>query len=423
MKRHLLSLLLLLMAVVMMVGCAPAATATDEPDVTDEPVEATDAPVEATDAPDATEAATEAPTEAASALPETITIGAAFGLSGDIAVYGESQRNGVELALQHINESAYLGEGVTLEVDMQDTTGTPEGAIAALETLVGNGVVAIIGPTLSSQAFAADPVAQEAGIPVLGVSNTAGGITDMGDFVFRNSLPESSVIPGTIAQSTSVLGLENVALLWGNDDDFTVSGADVFRAALEENGVGIAAEETFARGDVDFNAQLTNLIAAEPDALVVSALAQEAALIITQARAQGYTGPIIGGNGFNSPAIIANAGEDSEGVIVGAAWNIASTDEMSVGFAEAYQEAYGKPADQFAAQAYSGAWLVAEAIKQAQSVEPAAVRDALAAIADFATPLGSFSFDDNRDPVHEPVVQIVRDGAFVILTEETATSE
>nr|MCU0466811.1 ABC transporter substrate-binding protein [Anaerolineae bacterium] len=242
------------------------------------------------------------------------------------------------------------------------------------------------------------------------------GITDMGDFVFRNSLPESSVIPGTIAQATEALGLTRVAVLYGNDDDFTVSGYDVFVESLDENGVEIIAEATFAKGDVDFSAQLTSLLADSPDALVVSALAAEAVQIIVQARQQGFDGPIIGGNGLNSPAVLTNSGEASEGVIVGAAWNIASPEALSASFTEAYAAAYedAQP-DQFAAQAYTGAWLMATAIRCGDSAEPAAIRDALAAIVDFPSPLGLFSFDENRDPVHAPVVQIAEGGAFSVL--------
>src|SRR5690606_5330709 len=155
----------------------------------------------------------------------------------------------------------------------------------------------------------ADPVAQEAGVVVMGVSNTAGGITEMGEFVFRNSLPESSVIPGTIAAATEALGLESAADLYGIVDEFTLSGYDVLVVALEETGVEITGEATFARGDVDFSAQLTSLLSAEPDALVVSALAAEAVGIITQARQQGFEGPIIGGNGFNSLAVLEQAGD------------------------------------------------------------------------------------------------------------------
>lgn len=349
-------------------------------------------------------------------LPETVTIGVIFGLSGPISVYGGPQQQAVQLAIEEINESAYLGEGVELAAIFEDSAGEAEQAIAAMTKLVEEDqVVAVIGPTLSTEAFSADPVAQENGTPVMGVSNTAGGITDMGEFVFRDSLPESSVIPGTIAQSTEILGLERVGVLYGNDDDFTLSGYDVFVQALEDNGVEIIGEETFARGDVDFNPQLTALLAGEPDALVVSALAAEAVQIIIQARDLGYDGPIIGGNGFNSPAVLEQSGEASDGVIVGAAWNIASPDPLSAIFAASYEEAYDAAPDQFATQAYTGAWLMATAVRCADSTDRTAVRDALAAIQDFPSPLGLFSFDENRNPVHQPVVQIAQDGAFAVL--------
>lgn len=120
---------------------------------------------------------------------------------------------------------------------------------------------------------------------------------------------------------------------------------------------------------MDFNPQLTSLIAGEPDALVVSALAAEAVQIITQARALGYEGPIIGGNGLNSPAVLEQSGEASNGVIVGAAWNIANPAPLSVEFAMNFEEAYEASPDQFAAQAYTGAWLYATAIRCADSVD------------------------------------------------------
>jgi branched-chain amino acid transport system substrate-binding protein len=353
-------------------------------------------------------------------LPDTVTIGAIFGLSGPISVYGVSQQQAVQLAVAEVNEWAYLGEGVTLEVLFEDSVGDAEQAIAAMTKLVEeDGVVAVLGPTLSTEAFAADPIADENETLVMGVSNTATGITEMGEFVFRNSLPESAVIPGTVSQAVEILGLERVGVLYGNDDDFTLSGYDVFVEALEDNDVEILGEETFSRGTLDFSAQLTNLIAQEPDALIASALAEEAIQIINQSRDLGFDGPIIGGNGFNSPAVIEETGENSNGVIVGAAWNIAAIeiDDISRAFVDAYVDAYETSPDQFSAQAYTGAWLFATAIRCADSVDRVAVRDALAEIEDFASPLGVFSFD-GREPVHDPVAQVVVDGAFAVLTAD-----
>jgi branched-chain amino acid transport system substrate-binding protein len=463
MQKSLTGYLAIVLVVILLAGCAGATPAAPAP-AAPSAAPAQSAAAEATTAPTATTEAAAAPTEMATAapmtavtataamttsaavtattavttaaagsakmgdwssptptkLPANLTIGSVFGLTGDIAVYGESQKKGVQLAIDQINAGGYLGSSKVTSA-IEDSTGTNEGAIAAMTKVIGDDkAVGVVGPTLSAQAFAADPVAQEKGIPVIGPSNTAAGIVEMGNFIFRDSLPESAVIPGTIKEVVSLLGVKQVGILWGNNDDFTVGGYKVFKQALQDNNVKILDDETFARGDVDFNAQLTKIIAQKPDAIVVSALAKEAGEIITQARSLGFTGPIVGGNGFNSPAVIKAAGQGAEGVIVGAAWNIASQAPMSQAFIKDYQAAYNAAPDQFAAQAYTAAWLMATAIRHADSVDPKMVRDALAGIKDLDTPLGKFSFAADRNPVHEPVVQIVRNGEFVVLTAATA---
>jgi branched-chain amino acid transport system substrate-binding protein len=357
------------------------------------------------------------------ALSGEIPLGVTFALTEGASIYGIPQEQAVKLAIEQINASGYLGEASLVGV-FEDSTSAPEGAIAAMTKLVEeDGVVAVLGPTLSSQAFAADPIAQEAGIPVMGVSNTAAGITDMGDFVFRNSLPEASVIPGNLANAVEILGLETVAILYGDDDDFTMSGYNVFVETLDELGVEIVREETFQKGNTDFNAQLTSALAEEPDALVLSVLAAEALPLIQQARAQGFTGPIIGGNGVNSLKLVTDLGADGDGLIVGAAWNIANESEQNAAFVAAYTAAYAdQTPDQFTAQAYTGAWIMATAIRCANSADPAAIRDALAAVAEFDSPLGLFSFDENRNPLHDPVSQIAIGGKFEILTADSAAA-
>jgi branched-chain amino acid transport system substrate-binding protein len=353
---------------------------------------------------------------AAQAQPEQIKIGALLGLSGDIGTsYGQPQKNGVELAVNEVNESNYLGSGKRLKLVVADAGAGADTALKAMTGLIEtDNVSGIIGPTLSAQAFKADPVAQSHKIPVIAVSNTVPGITEMGDFIFRCSLPESSVIGGTIRTAASQLRVVKVAYLWGKDDDYTIAGYKAFKDAVAKNGLKVLADETFNRGDTDFKPQLERIIAKSPDAILVSALAKEAAAIIIQARSLGYTGTIIGGNGFNSTDVIKQAGSYAEGVMAGTAWNIASINTRNLEFISAYQKAYGIKPDQFAAQAYTGTWLMANAIRTAGSSNPQAIRDALAGISNFTTPMGSFSFTDNREPVHPSVVQIVKNGRFTI---------
>ena len=188
--------------------------------------------------------------------------------------------------------------------------------------------------------------------------------------------------------------------MYGNDDAFTQSGYDVFKATLEAEGIEILTEETFAKGDTDFSAQLTKIQSLNPDAIVVSALAEEAANIMVQARTLGIPETIrfIGGNGFNSPKLAEIAGTAAEGAISGSAWNVASIYPASVSFVKAFNAEYGANPDQFAAQAYTAAWVAALAIKNADSIDHAAVRDALAQIKDLESPLGMFSFDRQPRP-------------------------
>jgi branched-chain amino acid transport system substrate-binding protein len=268
---------------------------------------------------------------AALALPlpasaETVKIGAAFSLTGNAAAYGAQQKHGVQAAIEDVNKSGKL-KGVTLELVLEDDGTSKEQGIAVYQRFINRDKVsAIIGPTLSTTATAADPIAQAGGTPVVAVSNTAPkGITDIGDYIWRVSLTEAQVIPSALTLARAKLGFKTAAILYGNDDVFTKAGFDVMKAALEAQGVKILDIQTFATKDRDFNAQLTALKAKNPEFLMVSALVEQAATIVSQARQLGWNVPIMGGNGFNSPKLIANAGPAAEGVLVGTAWNKAST--------------------------------------------------------------------------------------------------
>jgi len=362
-------------------------------------------------------AAAPAAAPAASGLPAEITLGAVHDLSGSTANYGTAIQKGINLAVKQINEQKYLGDGHTLKVTFMDAAGDPKQAIAAYEKLVADkSIVAILGPTLSTEAKSADPIAQQAKVPVVASSNTVDGIVEIGDYIFRTSLPESLVVPNTVKVTGKALNLKQVAVMYGNDDAFTQGGYKVFKDSLTKAGIKILTEETFAKGDTDFSAQLTKIKSLNPDAIIVSALAEEAANIMVQARTLGIPDSvhIIGGNGFNSPQLFKIAAKSAEGAISGSAWNVASSFPASADFVKAFKAEYNSDPDQFAAQAYTAAWVTAVAIKNAGSVDHAAVRGALAQVKDFDTPLGKFSFDASRNPVHDAVVLIVKDGKFVV---------
>jgi len=347
---------------------------------------------------------------------ETVKIGAAFSITGNAAVYGAQQKAGVLLAVEEVNKSGKL-KGITLEVIVEDDATSKEQGIAVFQRFINRDKVsAIIGPTLSTTATAADPIAQQSRAPVVAVSNTAPkGITDIGDYIWRVSLTEAQVIPSALQNARAKLGFKNAALLYGNDDVFTKAGFDVMKAALEKEGIPIVEIQTFATKDRDFNAQLTALKGKNPDFLMVSALAEQAAGIVTQARQLGWNVPIMGGNGFNSPAFIKNAGQAAEGVYVGTSWNKASPDPVNQAFIAA-MKAKGNDPDQFCAQAYTGVLVIAEAIREAgMKGGRDDVKAGFAKVKDLPTPLGKFSFLPNRDGNHAAAIQVVKGGRFEIV--------
>lgn len=357
------------------------------------------------------EPAKETPTESK----DPIKVGAVFILSGASSGYGISQRAGVELAVADVNAAGGIN-GRPLEVIFEDSQGSNDEAITAVRKVIDRDeVAAVIGPTLSSEMFAAGPVANESGVPILGVSTTVPGITDIGEYVFRNALPEAKVIPHTVARSIEAFGVKRAALLYATDDDVSKSGAGIFKAELEKNGIEIVEEATFSVKDTDFGAQITKVMAANPDAFYISTLYNSAALLMVQARQAGYTGHFVGGNGFNSPALIEVGKDAVEGAVVGSPWFVGRNDPKVQKFVADHTARMGKGPDQFAAQAYDGMMLIAEALKKAGSTDHDAVRDALATIRDYDGVTGKFSFDENRDPVMTPFILHIKDGKYAEL--------
>ena len=340
-----------------------------------------------------------------------VKIGAALSLTGGAGSYGASQQQGLELALAELNAA----DGIEYKLSIEDDASEPRQGISVMETFAGDGTSIVLGPTLSNTAVAAMPIANEAGMPVMGISTTAGGITDIGEFVFRDSLTEAQVIPQTIDAVIDEFGLKKVVVMYSNDDAFTESGYEVMAETLEGTDVEVLDTLTFSKADTDFRSLLTAAKDKNPDAIVVSALIEAAIPLVTQARELGIDQPIIGGNGFNNPKLMADAGDAAEGVVVGAAWNSASDNAENQAFLAAYEEKFGAQPDQFAAQAYSALYLIDDAIRSTCSAERADLRDSIAQLKDVATPLGAVSINENRDAEHPAVVQIVKDGKFAVL--------
>jgi branched-chain amino acid transport system substrate-binding protein len=338
-------------------------------------------------------------------------IGAALSLTGSARMFGSTQRSGIKLAQDEINASHLLG-ATRLEVIVDDDGSDRGQASAVFQRFIENShVLAIIGPTLSDTALSVDPLAQQAGVPVLAISNAASSLTEIGDFIFRDCLSESQLTPQITRMVRSRLKVHNAALLY-SDTDPNRAGSHGFKSALQGLGIRISAEETFAPGQTDFSPQLEEIATSHPDALFITAPSSVAAPILIQARQHGLNNlPIIGSNAFNSDTVLRAAGDAAEGLIVGSAWSAANLSPRNQQFIQSYRARYGLDPDQLAAQAYTGVYILATAIHDAQTAsDPRAVRDALERIKQLDTPLGAFAFNAAHDADYPPSVQTVRHG-------------
>ncbi|MDE2364643.1 MAG: ABC transporter substrate-binding protein [Hyphomicrobiales bacterium] len=349
---------------------------------------------------------------------DPVTIGAVEILTGPNNKYGIAIKNGFDLALDEVNKAGGV-LGRPLAIAYEDSAGNKDQAINAVRKLIGaQNVPLILGPTLSNEMFAAGPVANERKVPIVGTSTTANGITAMGPYVFRTSLPEADVVPVTLKTAQQKFGIKKVAVMYANDDAFSKSGYDVMKAALEKLGIETLTTETFGTKDSDFSAQMTKVKSVNPDAIVVSALVEPAAGVLLAKKALGIPASVhvIGGNGLNSPKIGEIAGDAADGTIVGSPWFIGKQDPTNQKFVAAYKAKYGSDPDQFSAQAYDTLFIVAEAIKAAGAPDSEKIKDALIKVKHTGV-LGPFSFTPNRDPADTSGVAVLemKAGKFGLL--------
>lgn len=339
-------------------------------------------------------------------------IGFTAALTGGAAAYGKSEEEGVRLAVEEINKKGDF----PIDLLVEDTKAVPADSMNATKKLIQEKVSMIIGPMTSNEAKAAGPIIQNAKVPSLEISVTAENITDIGDCIFRNSVPESKNIPQTVKKTHKLLGYKTAAILYAHDNEQHVTAQKYFQKTMEEEGVKVIDVETFGSKDSEYSAQLTNIQHKAPDVIVVCSYYQEGSRILKKMREMGMDQPVLGDNGFVSPELGKMAGAAADNVYVSSMWSADRKDEKVQKFVENYTKAYGRAPDQFAASAYDGVYMAMDAIQRAgTTTDHKKIRDALAQMKDFKGVCGTFSFDEKRDPVVDLILMKMQDGKFGVV--------
>ncbi len=346
---------------------------------------------------------------------EPIKIGAVAPVTGPAATYGKSTKQGYEMALEEWNaKGGVLGRKV--EMIFEDDKADPTEAANAFSKLINdNHVVAIVGSVTSSCSLAGAPIAQRAGVPMITPTSTNPKVTEQGDYIFRACFIDP--FQGTVAAKFVYDNLKarKAGVIYDVGQDYNTGLAEFFKKGFEKLGGQVVAYEGYPDGTTDFNAQLTKILDAKPDVIYCPNYYNDDGLIAKQARSLGFTGPIVGGDGWDSPDLVKIGGDAVNNCYF---TNHFSKDDKRPevqNFVSKYTSKYGEAPDALAALGYDAMNIMLTAIQNAGSTDGAKIKDALKNI-DYQGVTGHIKFDANRNPIKSAVILKIENGKQVYVT-------
>ncbi len=339
-----------------------------------------------------------------------LRLGAAIALTGNANLYGQDQRLGLQLAERWARQSGNPQR--PLQLKLEDGASDEPSAIAAFNLLIRNGVIALIGPTLSQQAFAADPIAQRRGVPVVAPSNTASGIPQIGHFISRVSAQSSVIAPLSIAEALRRdPSIRRVAVFFAQDDAYSTAETAIFQKVLKAKGLPPVTVQRTQLADNDFQNPITAALQQRPQLVVISAQAVDGGNLIRQLRELGYKGQIVVGNGLNTPNIYPICQRWCDGILIAQAYSPELNTPINRTFQQLLrQNNPGQPPSQITAQAFTAYQVLVEAIQRLEArggftgLSLGQARKALMAellAGSYNTPLGPIHFRPDGEVVQE----------------------
>ncbi len=350
---------------------------------------------------------------------ETIKIGALYNVTGGMSSLDGPSLYGAQLAAKQINaDGGLLGKQVELiapdgKTDQQETA-------KAAQRVLSEGVVAGIGQSDTTFVMAGAPLFQEKGVPFVTSGATHPKLPEwVGDYMFMAPFGDDDQSYAIADYAYDKLGARKVVVWTDNSMDFTKALSAFFTERFTEKGGEVVGTDSFMMGDTDFSAQIARLasIDPKPDAVFVSAIPSEAGISVKQIREQGITMPIVSGDGFDTELVTTVPGPELANDVYFSTHTYRADDRPEVAkFIEDYKAEYGRdPENAFAPLGYDALMLVADAIRRANSAEPADIQKALKETRGFKGVTGEISYTRDSMVPPKPVSVIsVKQGNYKV---------
>lgn len=354
----------------------------------------------------------------AAASAESVKVGLIAPLTGEVAVYGNAVKEAVQLYIDDFNAADHPFD---INLIIYDDKGDPTEAMNAYNKLVYQDDIAVLlGPVTSSPTFGVAEASVDDGIPALTPTATHPDVTTYGDNFFRACF-EDPFQGGSMAKfASSELKATTAAIIYNNADTYSIGLRDAFMKTAEEVGLTVTTTEAYGASDIDFRAQLTNIIKTNPDVLFIPYYYNVTYMICSQARELGYTGTFLGVDGTDG--VLAIEGADVsvfDGMYFANHYSADSDSPVTQAFIKEYTDKYGATPNALAALGYDGAMIVCDALERVnndgvkidgENSYEAIIEALRATEVDGVT--GHITFDENNNPIKTLSIIQIKDGAY-----------
>lgn len=344
---------------------------------------------------------------------EPIFIGFSGQLSGAYADLGIKGRDGVMLAVEHINAKGGIA-GRSLKLIVQDDKGTPEGTLSADKKLIDANVVAIIGHMTSGQTMAALPVVEKAGMVLISPTTSTVELTGRDDFFFRvaaTCTTEARILSRHIYKNRNVHRLAVVL----DTDNAAYSNAylDAFSKVFKEAGGDVIGEWRFSSiGKPDFNQIAEDMKTREPDAALIIASPLDTALIAQKIKAVNPLILLFSSAWGQTDAMLQYGGKAVEGIEIILYFDSNSQNPLFRKFSSQYYGKFGHEPSFAGGSGYEAMQVLAAALEKTKG-QKAGIREALKEIRDVDGLQGTISMDRYGDVRRTHFLHIVENGKFI----------
>ena len=344
----------------------------------------------------------------------TVTIGHYGSLTGAEATFGRSTDNGIKLAVEEANKAGGVmwgGKKVQIKLVSDDTEGKPEKAGAVVtKQITKDNVLCVLGEVASSVSLAGADVAQPMGVPMISPSSTNPDVTKKGDYIFRVCFIDPFQGLACAKFAVENLKVKKAAVLFDQAAAYSVGLKDEFIKAFKALGGEIVSEQTYNKGDSDFNAQLTKLRETKPELLFIPGYYTDVANIARQSRKLEITIPLLGGDGWDSEDLAKNAGESIEGSYYSNHYASDQPTPEIQEFVAKYSKQFGGTPDGLAALGYDAARILFDAMGRTTGTSKADLRTAIANTKGFRGVTGAITLNEQRDAVKPAVIVQMKGG-------------